>query len=304
MRRIWTAAVPAGAGSGSCGGRAPGRSSSRRSRSASRSNGLRVSAAGSSQRSRNTVSRSRDRRSADGELDVVPRRPRPVHRGHRLRAAGRRRARRRRGGCGTGRCRRRTPRPGPVGPGGAARRTSGGAIRRADPHVPQALAAGRLDVLAEMPVLLLAEREAIQVGAPEQALDHARRVGGAANTRRPRCPAAVSSSSGSPRQSVNSSRSPGAARRRGGQLGEVRLRRGPAARAVADVYGSPPGWRGSSRVTSVAPLASSQEPLGLDGAPPHSRPTGPGAGPGRNRPGAAAVVVNRVEEQQTPGTRA
>ena len=34
---------------------------------------------------------------------------------------------------------------------------------RAHPHVAQALAAGRPDLLAEMPVLLLAERETVQV---------------------------------------------------------------------------------------------------------------------------------------------
>ena len=42
----------------------------------------------------------------------------------------------------------------------------------ADPHVPQAFTAGGLDVLTEMPVLLLAEREPVQVRAPHQALDH------------------------------------------------------------------------------------------------------------------------------------
>src|SRR5664279_6491739 len=48
----------------------------------------------------------------------------------------------------------------------------------ANPHVPQALAAGGFDVLTEMPVLLLAEREPVEVRAPHQSLDHHATAGG------------------------------------------------------------------------------------------------------------------------------
>ena len=43
---------------------------------------------------------------------------------------------------------------------------------RSDPHVPQALTTGGLDLLTEMPVLLFAEREPVKVRAPHQPLDH------------------------------------------------------------------------------------------------------------------------------------
>ena len=52
------------------------------------------------------------------------------------------------------------------------------------PHVEQALAAGRLDLLAEMPVLLLAEREPVQVRAPDQSLDDHAAGGGRAQRAR------------------------------------------------------------------------------------------------------------------------
>ena len=42
---------------------------------------------------------------------------------------------------------------------------------RAYPHVLQAFAAGCLDILAQMAILLLTERELVQVRAPEQTLD-------------------------------------------------------------------------------------------------------------------------------------
>ena len=50
----------------------------------------------------------------------------------------------------------------------------------ADPLVEQHLAAGPLDRLAEVLVLLLAEREPVQVRAPHQALDHHAPLGGGA----------------------------------------------------------------------------------------------------------------------------
>ena len=40
------------------------------------------------------------------------------------------------------------------------------------PHISHALAARRLDLLAEMAILLLAERKLVQVRTPQQPLDH------------------------------------------------------------------------------------------------------------------------------------
>ena len=42
----------------------------------------------------------------------------------------------------------------------------------AHPHISYALAASRLDLLAEMAILLLTERKLVQVRTPQQALDH------------------------------------------------------------------------------------------------------------------------------------
>ena len=55
---------------------------------------------------------------------------------------------------------------------------------RTHPHVAQAFAAGRVDLLAEMPILLLAEGEPVQMRAPDQSLDDDPALGGRGEARR------------------------------------------------------------------------------------------------------------------------
>ena len=189
------------------------------------STGLRVSGVGSSQRSRNTVSTSCDGRPADRDLDVVPRRGARRTPWPSAGPAGRRGGRRRRGGCGTGRCRRRT-----------RRRSSGRPrmadhdqllvvrARRADPHVEQALAAGGLESrrrgAGSRPALKPKRRGASARPAPARRRRARRPRPRTCETSVPGSPA--SRSSASPRQSVNSTRSPARGRLEPlVQLGEV-----------------------------------------------------------------------------------
>ena len=152
--------------------------------------GLRVSGVGSSHRSRKTVSTSPTAGPRDRQLDVVPRRPGPVDRRHRLRLRVAPVIARRRGGCGTGRSRRRTRRRARVGRGGAARRTSGGATRpgrtrMSSRHCPPAASIVR----AETRVLLAPRTAAPRAASARPGRGRPRRGGPRGpGPRRRRCP--------------------------------------------------------------------------------------------------------------------
>ncbi len=80
---------------------------------------------------------------------------------------------------------------------------------RADPLVEQTFPAGGFDLLPEMPVFLFAESEAVEMRSPDQSLDDDTASGGGGEQLRDSVVPGLSMiSSGSPRQSVNMSRSP------------------------------------------------------------------------------------------------
>ena len=165
-------ASPTGSGSGSGSGSGPGRLSSRCIRSLITFTGLRVNGAGSSHRSRKVASMSATAGSTHGQLHVMPRRTPSVDRRHRLPLPI------------TGVITVVAPAVAQVDTTDerdvevrAARMTQHDELlmmgtARPDPHVEQALTAGSHDVLAEMAILLLAERELVQVRAPHQPLHH------------------------------------------------------------------------------------------------------------------------------------
>ena len=174
---------PQAAGRGSCGGSGSAVVRPRLSRSSTRRSGCRRRGrCGSSQRSRNTVSRPRRpgrgspaaRRATAGWARRRP--PSPA-------AAGRRGARRRPAGRGTGRSRRRRRRPASRPGRAAGRRASGGATADpAHPLVEHDHAAAVLDLPVQRPVLLLAERHPVHVRAPHQPADEHPRLTASVNS--------------------------------------------------------------------------------------------------------------------------
>ena len=117
----------------------------------------------------------------------------------------------------------------------------------AHPHVQEALAACGVDLVAQVPVLCGGEGQAIPVGAPYQAANvHA---ASASTFPIPVSGVSVRRSSGSPRQSVNISRSPS-------RICDTRWRSSAKYAApwirgrtrLPSVHAMSPRWRASSRV--------------------------------------------------------
>ncbi len=164
--------VPSGVGSGSCGGNATGAvvvAADQIGQPVEGAPGQRCGVLPALAKHRFQVG---DGRSTNGQLDVVPRRRRPVDRGHRL-------ALRISGvvfvvTAAVTQVDATDERDVEFRPTGMTQHDEFLVVRTAgpDPHVPEAFTAGGLDVLTEMPVLLLAEGEPVQVRAPHQALDH------------------------------------------------------------------------------------------------------------------------------------
>ena len=322
MRSSWTTWVPPrpAAGRGACSGSrsvagpwlgAAGRSGSRRPGCGSAASGPPTA--------RGTTSPRRGRPGpVIASLDVVPRRawrrtPPPS-----TAPAGRRGGRRRRAGCGTGRC-PPTKAMSRLGSSAVAEHDELLVVRAAGahPHVQQRLARRGLDRPSpRWRFSASRSRSRSQVRAPDQAahVDPALGRRGRA-PRRPRCPARRSSrSSGSPRQSAKKTRSPARSRLRcARQLGEVGRRRGRAG-APGCPRSTPrrPGCRASSRVRGLPRSAASrnQSAGGTTGCLPARRPRGqvpagrgerdwtravragprpPAAGPRRGRAGRGAA---------------
>ncbi len=130
-----------------------------------------------------------------------------------------------------------------------------------DPHFPDAFAAGRLDLLAEMPVLRLAEVEAVQVRTPDQALDDHAPLG-----RLAQYPGHLGTGAGQPLVRIappvgveHDVAGPGFAQR-GEQLGEVGPPVPQSAHLVAGTPGPAVGTATVQAGVRVAPLIAGEEP--------------------------------------------
>jgi hypothetical protein len=216
-----------------------------------------------------------DHRPAQRDHHVVPRRPRPVHRGHRLAL---------RIAAVVGVVAAAVAEVDPaderdveLGPAGVPQHDELLVVRSAGahPHVQQHLAAGPLDPLAEVLVLLGTERQPVPVRAPDQpAHVHPALGRRAEQVAIVVSSSAVSRSSGSPRQSVNSSRSPRrSAPTQRASSAKVDCAVHKRLRTVAGRVRTATGVAGVEPGARVAPLGSGQEPFGLDGAPPSEGPT-------------------------------
>jgi hypothetical protein len=157
----------------------------------------------------------------------------------------------------------------------------------ANPHVQQHLAAGPLDPLAEVLVLLRAERQPVPVRTPDQPAHVHPALGRRAEQVGDRrvvlgCqPLVRVTAPVGEQQQVATAQRPDPA----GQLGEVDCPVHERLRAVAGRVRTAAGVAGVEPGACVAPLGSGQEPSGLDGAPPSERPTVLEPDRGRTVPG-------------------
>ncbi len=155
------------------------------------------------------------------------------------------------------------------------------------PHVQQALPAGRLDVVAEMPVLLLAELEPVQVRPPQQSLDdhtppgRVGERGGHLGTRTVEPLVRVAAPVGEQQQIPVAQ----LAHRRH-QLSEISRSVYHRAHLVAGAPGDAVGVAGIQPGVRVAPFLRGQEPAtgGRDHQPTSAGSPDPAGTPGRRRP--------------------
>jgi hypothetical protein len=121
-----------------------------------------------------------------------------------------------------------------------------------NPHVAQALPAGRLNVLTQMTVLLLAEREPVQMRTPDQTLDHHPPRRGPRQYLRDLGAGPSRSWSGSPRQSLNNNRSPACiARTQRNSSGKYAAPWISGSTSLPAVQEEPSRWRRSNKVAEL-----------------------------------------------------